>query len=167
MTATAQPIPATATSGTAEGAAPDAVPLRVAVERFDEVPAAERCLERLREAGVPGHAVRLAANDVRTGKAARRAGYAEAAKAGLGQGGVFGALLGIFWSAAGYADEPMVLVGALLGAIAGGLLGLGVHWWELRSDASGIVEASSFDVLVDEQHADGARELLAGAGEGR
>lgn len=161
MSATVPPISELAAENRPAERANADMPLHVAVERFDDVPAAERCLERLRDAGLPDHAVRLVASDVRTGKAARRAGYGEAVKAGLGQGAIFGALLGILWSAAGYADEPMVLIGALLGAVAGAVLGLGVHWWELRSDAAGIVEASSFDVLVDERHADEARELLS------
>ena len=160
MTATAEPAVVTPRSQASPQADP-ARALRVMVDRFGDVPSAERALERLREAGVPEHAMWLTATGVRTGKAARRERYGDAVKAGTGQGAVFGALLGILWTAAGYADEPMVLVGALLGAVAGALMGALVHWYEMRSDFSGIVEASSFDLLVDEAHARRAEEILS------
>jgi len=145
--------------------APADVELRVAVERFEDVPSAERSACRLANAGVPEAAMHLCAQGVHSARAARCESHGQAAGEGLKRGAVFGALFGFLWFAVGYAGGGAVPIGAGLGALAGVLVAVALHHLELRSDQGVVLEAVFFDLLVDEPHAERAADELHGAGE--
>jgi uncharacterized membrane protein len=139
------------------------------VASYASYPEAQEAVDRLSDAGFPVEHVDIVGSDLRlvervTGRLTR--GRAAMAGAGIGvTWGLFlGLLIGLFTTGPEWVG--LVLGGALIGAFWGALFGFLAHWATGgRRDfasTSGLV-AARYDVMVADEHAARAREMLGAA----
>jgi hypothetical protein len=138
------------------------------VASFDTYPEAQQAVDRLSDAGFPVESVDIVGSDLRlvehvTGRVTT--GRAAMYGAGIGAwwGLFFGLLVGLFTT--GPVWLGLVLGGLAIGAIFGASLGFFAHWATQGrrdfSSTSGLV-AGRYEVLVENDQADRAKDLLAG-----
>jgi MFS family permease len=126
---------------------------------------AQRAVDRLSDARFPVEHIQIVGRDLTivedvTGRMTK----ARAAATGAWFGLFIGLLVGLFTTGPEWLG--LVRGGLLIGAFWGAVFGFVAHWATrgMRDFASlrGLA-AASYDVLVDEEHADRARSLLASA----
>jgi uncharacterized membrane protein len=128
---------------------------------------AQKAVDRLSDASFPVEHVQIVGRDLTivedvTGRLTK----ARAAMVGAGSGAWFGLFIGLLVGLFTTGPEwlGLVLGGVLIGAFWGALFGFFAHWATrgMRDFASvrGLA-AGSYDVLVADEHAARARELLA------
>ncbi|WP_241385558.1 general stress protein [Rhodococcus sp. CH91] len=137
------------------------------LESYRTYDAVERAIDHLSDEGFPVEYLRVVGQGVTTvehiegrmttGKAALRGGAA-----GIWTGLLFGLLLAIFLPTPDMAG--VILAAVAVGAVWGGSLGFVTHWStggrrDFVSRKS--IEASRYDLMVDSEFADQAREKLA------
>jgi Heat induced stress protein YflT domain len=138
------------------------------VASFDSYREAQQAVDRLSDAGFPVENVDIIGSDLRlvehvTGRLTT--GRAAMYGAGIGAwwGLLFGLLVGLFTTGPEWVG--LVLGGLLIGAIFGASLGFFAHWATQGqrdfSSTSGLV-AGRYDVMVANEQADRAQQLLAG-----
>lgn len=138
------------------------------VASYAAYPEAQEAVDRLADAGFPVENVDIVGSDLRlvehvTGRLTR--GRAAMYGAGIGAwwGLFFGLLVGLFTTGPEWVG--LVLGGLLIGAVFGALIGFFAQYATGGrrdfSSSSGLV-ASRYDVMVVDEHADRARQLLAG-----
>ena len=137
------------------------------IANYPTYPEAQAAVDRLSDAGFPVESVDIVGSDLRlvervTGRLTR--GRAAWAGAGVGAtwGLFFGLLVGLFTTGPEWVG--LVIGGLVIGAIWGALFGFFAHWSTGgRRDfasTSGLV-AARYDLMVADEHAARARELLA------
>jgi hypothetical protein len=142
---------------------------RRTVTSFRTYPEAERAVDFLSDRGFPVQRVAIVGRDLHlVEQVTGRMGFGQAALRGAVQGAVIGALFGwIFglfnWINPVVASLTLAFYGLIFGAVLGALLGLLVHGMSGgRRDFASVrgMEASQYDLQVDEQVADEATRLL-------
>ena len=142
------------------------------VASYGSYPEAQEAVDRLSDAGFPVENVDIVGSDLRlvervTGRLTR--GRAAMAGAGLGAtwGLFLGLLIGLFTSGAEWVG--LVIGGVLIGTFWGAVFGFLAQWATGGrrdfSSTSGLL-AARYDVMVADEHAARARELLGGAAGG-
>jgi hypothetical protein len=143
---------------------------RRTVASFRTYPEAERAVDFLSDRGFPVQRVAIVGRDLHlVEQVTGRMGYGQAALRGALQGavlgGLFGWIFGLFnWINPVVASITLALYGLLFGAVLGALLGLLLHGTTGgRRDFASVrgMEASQYEVQVDEEVADDAAQLLA------
>lgn len=138
------------------------------VAGFATYPEAQEAVDRLSDAGFPVENVDIVGSDLRlvehvTGRLT--SGRAAMYGAGIGAwwGLFFGLLVGLFTTGPEWVG--LVLGGLLIGAVFGALFGFFAQWATGGrrdfSSSSGLV-AARYDLMVANEHAERARQLLAG-----
>jgi len=151
---------------------PDRQDLAVAPRRgtmvagYDTYAEAQQAVDRLSDAGFPVEHVQIVGRDVEiVENVTGRLTTARAALAGAATGAWFGLFIGLLVGLFTTGPEwlGLVLGGVLIGAFWGAVFGFIAHWATrgMRdfSSVRGLV-ARRYDVLVDDEHAARARELL-------
>lgn len=130
---------------------------------------AQRAVDRLADARFPVEYVQIVGRDLTIVEdVIGRMTKARAAAIGAASGAWFGLFIGLLVGLFTTGPEwlGLVLGGLLIGAFWGAVFGFVAHWATrgVRDFAStrGLA-AASYDVLVDEEHADRARSILAAA----
>ncbi len=136
------------------------------VATFNRYADAQRAVDFLSDERFPVHAVSIVGEGLRIVEdVTGRKGYFQAASGGAVSGAIVGALVGLTFGLI----MPFVsalslgLYWLILGAIAGALVGLVSHAFTRgRRDfaSTGRVEATSYQIVVDDRVADQARSLL-------
>jgi len=130
---------------------------------------AQRAVDRLSDARFPVEHVQIVGRDLTmvedvTGRMTKAREAATGAASGAWFGLFIGLLVGLFTTGPEWLG--LVLGGLLIGAFRGAVFGFVAHWATrgMRDFTSlrGLA-AASYDVPVDEEHADRARSLLASA----
>jgi len=158
-------MPHTLTHPTLNGAAADTVELA----EFDDYGGAERLVDRLSDAGFPVEHVRILGTGIQSvEQVTGRMTKARASVAGAASGAWFGLLIGLLLSifAIGPAWLGLMLTGLVIGAMWGALFGLLAHAATRGArDFASVksLRADTYHVLVDGEHADDARRVLAHA----
>lgn len=143
---------------------------RRTVASFATYREAERAVDSLSDGGFPVERVAIVGRDLQlVEQVTGRMGYGQAALRGALQGAVlgllFGWLFGLFnWIDLVVASISLALYGLLFGAVIGALLGLLTHSMTGgRRDFASVsgMQASRYDLQVDEEVADEAARLLA------
>jgi uncharacterized membrane protein len=141
----------------------------VLVGTYDTYGEAQRAVDRLSDARFPVEHVQIVGRDLTivenvTGRLTTGRAAATGAASGAWFGLFIGLLVGLFTSGPEWLG--LVLGGLLIGAFWGAVFGFFAHWATrgMRDFASlrGLA-AASYDVLVAEEHAARARELLGAA----
>jgi hypothetical protein len=149
---------------------PTATQARRTVATFSTYREAERAVDRLSDRGFPVQRVAIVGRDLQlVEQVTGRMNYGQAALRGALQGAVlgllFGWLFGLFnWIDPVVASFTLALYGLVFGAVIGALLGLLLHGMTGgRRDFASVsgMQASRYDVLVDEEVAHEATRLLA------
>lgn len=141
------------------------------VASYGTYPEAQQAVDRLSDAGFPVEHVDIVGSDLRlvehvTGRLT--SGRAAMYGAGIGAwwGLLFGLLVGLFTTGPEWLG--LVLGGLLIGAVFGALFGFFAQWATQGqrdfSSTSGLV-AGRYDVVVANDQAERARQLLAGSAE--
>ena len=139
------------------------------VASFPTYPEAQKAVDRLSDGGFPVENVDIVGSDLRlvehvTGRLT--SGRAAMYGAGIGAwwGLLFGLLVGLFTTGPEWVG--LVLGGLLIGAVFGALFGFFAQWATRGqrdfSSTSGLV-AGRYDVMVANEHADRAQQLLSGS----
>jgi hypothetical protein len=143
---------------------------RRTVASFASYREAERAVDRLSDRGFPVQRVAIVGRDLQlVEQVTGRLSYGQAALRGALQGAVlgllFGWLFGLFnWIDPVVASFTLALYGLVFGAVIGALVGLLLHSLTGgRRDFASVsgMQASRYDVQVDEEVADEAARLLA------
>jgi hypothetical protein len=138
------------------------------VASFPTYPEAQGAVDRLSDGGFPVENVDIVGSDLRlvehvTGRLTRGRAAMYGAGIGAWYGLFFGLLVGLFTTGPEWAG--LVVGGLLIGAVFGASFGFFAHYATGGrrdfSSTSGLV-ASRYDLMVASEHADRARELLAG-----
>ena len=162
MATSGSDVPAFRGPFTAEG--------RQSVAGYASYEEAQEAVDHLSDAGFPVEHVEIVGSDLRlVERVTGRLTKARAAMAGAGVGATwglfFGLLVGLFTTGPEWLG--LLFGGLIIGAIWGALLGFVVQWATKGqrdfSSVSGLA-AARYDVLVDDEHAARARELLAQRG---
>jgi heat induced stress protein YflT len=139
------------------------------VADFRDYAEAQRAVDRLSDAGFPVEHVRIVGGDLELVESVTgRLTNARAAAAGAASGAWFGLFIGLLVGLFTTGPEwlGLVLGGLLIGAFWGAVFGFLAHWATrgMRDFSSirGLV-AQRYDVVVDDDHAAQARQLLQGA----
>jgi uncharacterized membrane protein len=141
----------------------------VLVGTYSNYAEAQRAVDRLSDAQFPVEHVQIVGRDLTivetvTGRLTTGRAAATGAASGAWFGLFIGLLVGLFTTGPEWLG--LVLGGLLIGAFWGAVFGFFAHWATrgMRDFASlrGLA-ASSYDVLVEEQHAARAKELLGAA----
>ena len=157
-------------AGSAAAGSPTATQARRTVATFGSYREAEAAVDRLSDRGFPVQRVAIVGRDLQlVEQVTGRMNYGQAALRGALQGAVlgllFGWLFGLFnWIDPVVASFTLALYGLVFGAVIGALLGLLLHGMTGgRRDFASVsgMQASRYDVLVDEEVADEATRLLA------
>jgi hypothetical protein len=145
---------------------------RRSIGTFESYPDAQRAVDRLSDAGFPVERVAIVGHDLRyVEQVAGRLTTGRAALMGALQGALLGGLLGLIVALVFTLDPspaaPLlvlygIVVGGLLGALLGALTHAATGGERDFASVSGL-QADRFEVLVDDEVADRAVELL-GAG---
>jgi heat induced stress protein YflT len=147
-----------------------APPARRTIATFSSYRDAEAAVDFLSDRRFPVERVAIVGQDLRTvEQVTGRTGYGRAALGGAAQGALlgllFGWLFGLFnWIDPVVASLTLAIYGLIWGAIVGALLGLLLHAMTggRRDFASvGGVQATRYEVMVDEEVADEAARLLS------
>jgi hypothetical protein len=142
---------------------------RRAIVSFSSYREAEATVDYLSDQRFPVERVAIVGRDLRTvEQVTGRVGYGRAALGGAAQGAVLGLLFGWLFGLFNWIDPlvtglTLAFYGLLWGAVIGALLGLLVHAMSggRRDFASvGGVQASRYDIMVDEDVAEEAARLL-------
>ena len=148
-------------------------PRRVIVASYDSYPEAQRAVDYLSDRRFPVERVAIVAEDLRlVEQVTGRMGYGRAALQGAAFGALIGLVFGFFLGlfsvfnpvvSALYLAILWLIYGAIIGAIVG-LIGHALSGG--RRDFSSIegIQAGRYNVMVDEEVADEASQLLAGLG---
>jgi hypothetical protein len=144
-------------SAAVEGFHPPSMPSRVMVRSYRDFPEAEHAVEQLAEEEIPSERITIVARGLR---------WAEKGipvRGGAAGGAWLGAVIGLAlwaagWSAADIGPFLMIAFGAVIGVVSGFVVSIVRHFTSLDS---GRAVAVHFVVLVDEEVAGDARELLA------
>jgi hypothetical protein len=152
MTATTEQLPRTA-------------PPRVLVGRFSRYADAKRAVDSLRVARVPERRITVNGRELRWHSALTAE---RAATIGSGVGAAIAALSFLaVWAFGGLAADFTWLTAVFLGGVLGGVAGLiaGLLLWRFTRDVAGLpesghVDVGRYEVLVEEQDAETARDLL-------
>ena len=141
----------------------------VELAEFADYAGAQRLVDRLSDAGFPVELVRI----VRTGihsveQVTGRMTKGRATVVGAASGAWFGLLIGLLLSifALGPAALVLLLASLVVGAMWGALFGFLAHWATRGArDFASVkrLRAETYHVLVDSEHADDARRVLAHA----
>lgn len=143
------------------------------VASYETYPEAQRAVDHLSDRGFPVETASIVAQELRLVEdVTGRVDYTAATAQGLVQGGLVGAVLGFLLGAFDWVDPvvsalAVALYGFVLGAAIGAVAGLVAHWAQggRRNFSSiGRLEASRYDVSVEEDEVDRARELIEQAG---
>jgi hypothetical protein len=144
-------------------------PTGTPVGSFETYAEAQQAVDRLSDAGFPVEHARIVGHDLQLVETVvGRMTNARAAAAGAASGAWFGLFIGLLVGlfTTGPAWLGLILGGVLIGAFWGAAFGFMAHWATRgRRDftsVSGLV-AQRYEVLVADEHAARARELLAGA----
>ena len=149
---------------------PSTAAARRTVASFGSYREAEQAVDRLSDRGFPVQRVAIVGRDLRlVEQVTGRVSLGQAALRGALQGAVlgllFGWLFGLFnWIDPVLASFTLALYGLVFGAVIGALLGLLLHSLTGgRRDFASVsgMQASRYDVQVDEEVADEAARLLA------
>lgn len=140
---------------------------RVLVGRFSRYADAKRAVDSLRVARVPERRITVSGRELRWHASLRAE---RAASLGSGIGAAIAAMCFLLvWSFGGLAADFSWLTAVFLGAVLGGGAGLvaGVLLWRFTRDLAGLpesghVDVGRYDVLVEDQDVDTARDLLGG-----
>jgi hypothetical protein len=144
-------------------------PRGVLVGTYGNYAEAQRAVDRLSDAGFPVEHVQIVGRDLTivenvTGRLTMGRAAATGAASGAWFGLFIGLLVGLFTTGPEWLG--LVLGGVLIGAFWGAVFGFIAHWATrgMRDFASlrGLA-AASYEVLVDEEHAARAKELLGAA----
>lgn len=137
------------------------------LESYRTYDAVERAIDHLSDEGFPVEYLRVVGQGVTTvehieGRMTTGRAAAKGAAAGVWTGLLFGLLLGLFLPASNMA--AVLLAAVAFGAVWGGSLGFATHWStggrrDFVSRKS--IEATRYDLMVDSEFADAAREKLA------
>src|SRR4051812_41582791 len=136
------------------------------VATYSTYPDAQRAVDRLSDAGFPVEHTQIIGLDLRlVEKVTGRLTNARAAAAGAASGAWFGLFIGLLVGlfTTGPAWLGLVLGGTLIGAAWGAVFGFFAHRATrgMRDFASvQALVAARYDLVVDDQHVAGARELL-------
>ncbi len=150
-----------------------AEPIRRSIATFRSYPEAQAAVDRLADRRFPVEHVAIVATDLRfVEQVAGRLTAARAAVAGSGQGALFGAVTGLFLGLLFAGDnitEPWALTlwGLMIGALLGGLLGAVSHAATSgRRDFTSVgrMEAERYEVMVDDEQAQNAFDVLQAPG---
>ena len=148
-------------------------PRRVVVASYDSYAEAQRAVDYLSDERFPVERVAIVAEDLRlVEQVTGRMGYGRAALQGAGSGAVIGVFFGFFLGlfsvfnpvvSAFYLGIVWLIYGAIIGALVG-LIGHALSGG--RRDFSSIegIRAGRYNVMVDEEVADEASQLLTGLG---
>jgi uncharacterized membrane protein len=146
---------------------------RRAVAAFEDYAAAQRAVDFLSDRGFPVQRVAIVGHGLRyVEQIAGRVTTGRAALMGAAQGAALGALFGLL-AAIIFTLDPnpaailLVLYGLVIGAVTGALLGALTHAATGgRRDFASIagMEADRYEILVDDEVADRAMELLRAMG---
>jgi hypothetical protein len=148
---------------------PSVAQSRRAIATFPSYEEAERAVDSLSDRGFPVETVSIVGRDLRyVEQVTGRSGYPQAAVRGAAQGALlgllFGWVFGLFnWVAPVVTSLTLAAYGLVAGAILGALLGLLLHLiagGDREFSSVGGVQASHYDLLVDEAVADEAERLL-------
>jgi hypothetical protein len=138
---------------------------RVLVGRFSRYAEAKRAVDSLRVARVPERRITVSGRDLRW-QESLTAERAATIGTGLGAGIAALSFLAV-WMFGGLAADFSWLGAVFLGAVLGGIAGLvaGILLWRFTRDVAGLpesghVEVGRYDVLVEEQDVETARDLL-------
>lgn len=149
------------------GAVPDRGPRRT-VRSFDNYLDAQAAVDYLSDNGFPVESTSIIGHDVKIVEdVSGRLTVGRAAALGAASGAWFGLLIGLLFGffSPGTAFFGVLLVAVGLGALWGALFGAIGHWATRgRRDFSSTrrIEASRYDVVVDEAQANRAEQALAG-----
>lgn len=143
------------------------------VASYPEYRQAERAVDYLSDNGFPVQSSAIVARDLEMfEQVTGRYGYLSAAGNGAAGGAVTGALIGwlfglFTWVAPLISWLLLALYGAIIGAVIGAVIGLIAHAMSGgRRDFSSMpnLQAGSYDLLVDSDHADQATNMLSSDG---
>jgi hypothetical protein len=138
------------------------------VASYDTYPEAQQAVDRLSDAGFPVEHVDIVGSDLRlvehvTGRVTTGRAAMYGAGIGAWYGLFFGLLVGLFTTGPEWVG--LVIGGLVIGAIFGASFGFFAHWATQGqrdfSSRSGLV-AARYDVLVANEQADRAEQVLAG-----
>jgi len=138
------------------------------VASFSTYAEAQKAVDRLSDSGFAVESVDIVGTDLRlvehvTGRLTNGRAAMYGAGIGAWYGGFFGLLVGLFTTGPEWVG--LVLGGLLIGAIFGASFGFFAHWATQGqrdfSSTSGLV-AGRYDVVVEREQADRAKQLLAG-----
>jgi len=138
------------------------------VASFSTYAEAQKAVDRLSDSGFAVESVDIVGTDLRlvehvTGRLTNGRAAMYGAGIGAWYGGFFGLLVGLFTTGPEWVG--LVLGGLLIGAIFGASFGFFAHWATQGqrdfSSTSGLV-AGRYDVVVEKEQADRAKQLLAG-----
>lgn len=142
---------------------------RVAVAGYDTYAQAEAAVDRLSDQGFPVPGTMIVGSGLRlVERVAGRMTYLRALGMGVAGGVWFGLLIGLFFgifTISTVSFLTMALWGVAWGAVAGAIFGVVSHAFTGgRRDfvATSQLVADRYEVLVEPEHADRARELIAG-----
>jgi uncharacterized membrane protein len=143
---------------------------RHVIASYDSYAEAQRTVDYLSDQRFPVERVSIVAEDLRlVEQVTGRRGYGQAALEGAGSGAVIGAFFGFFLGLFSFIDPllvsalVLVVYGLVFGAIIGAIMGLIMHALTGgKRDFSSIggIEAGRYNVMVDEEVAEEAAQLL-------
>jgi heat induced stress protein YflT len=140
-------------------------PRRVEVASYDSYAEAQRAVDYLSDERFPVERVAIVAENLRlVEQVTGRMGYGRAALHGVGLGALIGLIFGFFLGAF---SSYIAILWLIYGAVIGLIVGLINHALSGgRRDFSSIegIQAGRYNVMVDEEVADEASQLLAGLG---
>ncbi|MGH3660475.1 MAG: general stress protein [Micromonosporaceae bacterium] len=141
---------------------------RVVVATYDTYREAERAVDHLSDEGFPVQGTLIVGGGLRLIEhVLARQTYLRAAGMGAAAGAWFGLLIGLFFAIFTNSTASFLVVllsGVIWGAVAGAVFGAVAHWLSGgRRDfvSTSQLVAERYEVLVEPEHADKARELLA------
>lgn len=146
-------------------------PSGVGVGTYDTYDDAQRAVDYLSDSEFPVQHVTIVGNDLRmvervTGRLTQNRAALGGAAGGAWWGLFIGTMLVLF-STGQYSGPLLVLLTVLVGAVFGavfGLLGYAATGGRRDFTSTSSVVATSYDVLCEHSHADGARDLLSKLG---
>lgn len=144
---------------------------RVVVASYESYPEAQRAVDYLSDRRFPVERVAIVAEDLRfVEQVTGRMGYGQAALQGAGLGALIGLVFGFFLGlfslfnpliSAIYLAIIWLIYGAIIGLIVG-LIGHALSGGQRDFSSIEGIQAGRYNVMVDEEVADEASELLAG-----